>query len=68
MKTETQPMLHASQRVIDGMPFPWPIDEKDLARIKAQIKKNPGHAWPSRIASEWDVTEGVARRLIRDAK
>jgi len=65
--TRTSSILHATPRVIDNISMPWPVHDLDLARIKAQIKRNPGNAWPSRIAMEWDLTEGVARSIIKES-
>ena len=58
-------MHHVSKRIINEVAFPWPIDEADVARIRAQCRNNPARVWPSQLAQEWDISEGLARRFIQ---
>lgn len=62
---QVEPMYHLSKRTIDSVSFPWPIDDADIARIKAQCRNNPARVWPSQLASEWDISEGLAKRFIQ---
>jgi len=66
MNKNTDALHHVSKRIIgEGMAFPWPIDEADVARIRTQCRNNPARAWPSQLAMEWDISEGLAKRFIQ---
>jgi hypothetical protein len=41
------------------------IHPSDLAKIKAQVHRNPSAVWPAQLAAEWDLSEETARRMIR---
>lgn len=68
MKEKGNGLHHATPRIIDGIAMPWPIDEKDLSKMRAQVKRYPANVWPCRFAAEWDLTESTARKIIKESK
>jgi hypothetical protein len=64
-KSKENMLVHATKMVVDGIPFPQPIHPKDVERIRAQCRANPSRLWPSRLAMEWDITEGLAKRFLK---
>lgn len=64
----TTKLLHSTPMNLGNVEMPWPISDGDLKHIKEQIRRNPARVWPAQLAMEWDITEGVARKLIREVK